>query len=226
MKERDYYGASIFFFFIYLFATSVGFFIFADDYEEYIYWSGVVKANLLLFVLVAPSLILAFLFKWYYPNETLKAKVLASYFILIPLLGLTPVIGGSKGVGLVFLGYFLTYVSFFVIISPRHGDYAVFMNLTAALLLMLGLTLRLGGVIALAVGVAGIAWGLIKEVFDEDAISPERKAIRTLVVAFTAPIIYHVLLTLSSIGLERGWPLLSLDLILGIVVIKITGGNP
>jgi len=221
MGKRDHYTFSLLFYVLaYVFITSTLFFISADNYEAQIYWD--VSGYLILFALLVPSLLGALLFKRSYPSEILKLKILSSYISLAPLLALTPWAGGSNGVGIIALGYLLSYGSLFTVACSTYRKYTVFINMTAALLFMLGLTLRFGGWawFSFAVGAGGILYGLLKELFDEDAVTIERKAIRMPSITFLSPVVYHALVIAFFAGRVR-WSFLLLDLILFLAVLEL-----
>ena len=220
MGRRDYYTFSLLFYVLtYVFMTSTLFFISADNYQEQIYWD--IKGYLILFALLVPSLLTAILFRRSHPSGALKLKILSSYISLAPILALTPLAGGSKGVEAVLLGYLLLYGSIFTLASPVYRKYTVFFNLTAALLFMLGLTLRFGSYawLSFTVGASGVLYGLLRELFDGDALTVERKATRMPVVAFISPIVYHALLMVFFAG--NPVPLISIDVAVLMVVLKI-----
>jgi len=221
MGNRDHYTFSMLFYILgYLFVTSAGFFVYADNYQERIYWD--IRSYIMLFALLVPSLLAALLFKRSYPSEILKLRILSSYISLAPLLALTPWTGGSKEVGIIVLGYLLLYTSLFTVACSSYRGYTVFINMTAALLFMLGLTLRFGGWtwLSFAVGVGGVLYGLLKELFDEDAITMRRKAMRTSVAGFLSPVVYHALVIAFFAG-GAGWQFLVLDLVLFLVIFEL-----
>lgn len=221
MGERDHYTFSLLFYILgYLLVTSAGFFVYADNYQEQIYWD--IRRYIMSFALLVPSLLAALLFKRSYPSEILKLRILSSYISLAPLLALTPWTGGSKGVGIIVLGYLLLYTSLFTVACSSYREYTVFINMTVALLFMLGLTLRFGGWawLSFAVGVGGVLYGLLKELFDEDAITIERKAMRTSVAGFLFPVVYHALVIAFFAG-GTGWQFLVLDLVLFLVIFEL-----
>jgi len=223
MGKRDYYTFSLLFYVLsYLSVTSIGFFIYYDNFREKIYWDDVAGAYLIFFALLVPSLLGAILFKRSYPFDILKLKILSSYISLAPLLALTPLVGGSKGVGIIFLGYLLLYGSLFTVACPIYRKYTVFINMTAALLFMLGLTLGFGGWawLSFAVGVVGVLYGLLKGLFDEDAVTLERKAVRIPSIAFISPVVYHALVIAFFAGGTR-WQFLVLDLVLFLVMFRL-----
>ncbi len=225
MGTREYYTFSLLSYIsVYLFVTSMGFFIYVDNPQEEIYWD--VMAYVILFALLVPSLLGALLFKRSYPSELLKLKILSSYISLAPLLALTPWAGGFSGVGIILLGYLLLYASLFTVACSSYRKYTVFINMTAALLFMLGLTLRFGdwAWLSFAVGAGGGFYGLLKEFFDEDAITIERKAMRMPVIAFLSPVLYHGL-TVAFFAGKSAWSFLILDSVLLLVVFELREGK-
>jgi len=221
MGNRDHYTFSLLFYvFGYLFFVSVCFFISADNYQGQIYWD--VRSYLIPFALLVPSLLGTLLFKRSYPSEVLKLRILSSYISLAPLLALTPWAGGSTGVRIILLGYLLLYGGIFTVACPIYRRHTVFINMTVALLFMLGLTLRFGGWawLSFAVGAGGVLYGFLKELFDEDAITIERKAMRMPGIAFLSPVAYHALVITFFAG-EARWSFLVLDLILFLVMFKL-----
>ena len=123
---------------------------------------------------------------------------------------------------IIVLGYLLLYTSLFTVACSSYRGYTVFINMTAALLFMLGLTLRFGGWtwLSFAVGVGGVLYGLLKELFDEDAITMQRKAMRTSVAGFLSPVVYHALVIAFFAG-GAGWQFLVLDLVLFLVIFEL-----
>ncbi len=221
MGRRDYYTFSLLFYVLtYVFITSTLFFISADNYQEQIYWD--IKGYLILFALLVPSLLGALLFKRSSPNEILKLRILSSYISLAPILALTPLAGGFNGTGIILIGYLLLYAGLFTVACSSYRKYTVFINMTAALLFMLGLTLRFGGWawLSFAVGVGGVLYGLLKELFDEDAITIERKTMRLSVVGFLSPVVYHALIIVLFTS-WKGWRFLTLDLILFLIIFRL-----
>ncbi|EEB73570.1 hypothetical protein [Thermococcus sp. AM4] len=224
MGERDHYTFSLLFYILgYMFVTSLGFFIYSDNYQERIYWDGIVSGYFIFFALLVPSLLSALLFKRSYPFEILKLKILSSYISLAPLLALTPLVGGSKGVGPVLLGYLLLYGGIFILICPVYRKYTVFINMIVALMFMLGLTLRFGGWawLSFAVGAGGVLYGLLKELFDEEAVTIERKAGRMSSITFLSPVAYHALVVMVFADGAR-WSFLLLDLVLLWIILELS----
>jgi len=222
MRERDYYSYSLFFYFsAYVPFVFILFLISADDYQGQVYWD--IMAYIIPFGLLVPSLLAALLFKRSCPSELLKLKILSSYISLAPLLALTPWAGGFSGVGIILLGYLLLYSSIFTVACSSYRKYTVFINMTAALLFMLGLTLRFGSLAwySFAVGAGGVLYGFLKEFFDENALTIKRKAMRMPAITFLSPVLYHGLTVVFFAG-KSGWAFLILDSVLLLVVFELS----
>jgi hypothetical protein len=226
MRMRDHYSYSLFFYFLaYVPFTSTLFLINADNYQERVYWD--IWSYLVPFALLVPSLLTALLFKRSYPSETLKLKILSSYISLTPLLALTPWVGNADGVGVIALGYLLLYSGLFTVVCSSYKKYTVFINMTAAVFFMLGLTLRFGSWawLSFAVGTGGVSYGILKELFDENAITLERKTTRLPPIVFLSTVIYHALLLVFFAG-KKSLPFILIDVILVLVILKLAGEIP